>query len=80
MERLELSQPKLLVPKASASTNSATSAIVFKNLFIFIIFLLSKLFSVHINIVCYFNLLKLDSQLLIIQNNEGSQSCFICRF
>ena len=32
MERLELSQPKLLGPKSSASTNSATFAIVLKKL------------------------------------------------
>jgi hypothetical protein len=30
MERLELSQPKLLEPKPSASTNSATSVITFE--------------------------------------------------
>ena len=31
MERLELSQQKLLEPKPSASTNSATSVVLFKN-------------------------------------------------
>ena len=32
MERLELSQPKLLEPKPSASTNSATPVLVYFNL------------------------------------------------